>query len=288
MGGTVVFVGAGATKSCGGPLTSEILPNIVKGTKTPPAPVLDAGDRLDLLGGFLTSQFHVTAVSPDEHYLRGNAAFFHMDWDDLQLNIPNPAVPAQFFISNVGGAISKGLEIELGARAAPGVDVFANVGYTHARFGAGSVSSGINVEGNKIPSTPDYTTSAGIQYSRAIGKATVHARADAVFYGSFEYNDANSLGQDAYSLVNFLLLTFALALYERRRIRDVADELWLGDIQIYPFALMGVLLGTLYVGLGPWVIPLFVAPILIARHAFAAKGDVMDRHVGAAHGDRFA
>jgi iron complex outermembrane receptor protein len=131
-----------------------------------------------------------------------NATIFRIDWDDLQLNIPNPAVPAEFFISNVGGAVSKGVEIEIGARAAPGVDLFTAIGYTHARFGDGSSSSGVSVEGNKIPNTPDYTFSAGAQYSRPVGPATVLGRADAVFYGAFQYNDQNSLGQDAYSLVN--------------------------------------------------------------------------------------
>ncbi len=71
-----------------------------------------------------------------------NAAVFYIDWDDLQLNVPNPAVPAQFYISNVGGAVSKGVELEVSARPAPGVDLFTAVGYTHARFSAGSVSSG--------------------------------------------------------------------------------------------------------------------------------------------------
>ena len=93
-----------------------------------------------------------------------NAAVFYIDWDDLQLNIPNPAVPAQFYISNVGGAVSKGVELEVGTRAAPGIDLFTSVGYTHARFAEGSISSGVNVEGNKIPNTPEYTTSAGVQY----------------------------------------------------------------------------------------------------------------------------
>jgi iron complex outermembrane recepter protein len=134
-----------------------------------------------------------------------NAAVFYIDWDDLQLNIPNPAVPAQFYISNVGGAASNGVELEVSARAAEGVDVFTSMGYTHARFSEGSVSSGINVEGNKIPNMPDYTISAGAQYSRAVGSTMVQARADAVFYGAFEYNDQNSLGQDAYSLVNLRL-----------------------------------------------------------------------------------
>ena len=98
-----------------------------------------------------------------------NAAVFHIDWDDLQLNVPNPAVPAQFFISNVGGATSNGVEFELGARAAPGLDLFAAFGYTHARFGAGSVSGPISIDGNKLPNTPDYTFSVGAQYSRLIG-----------------------------------------------------------------------------------------------------------------------
>ena len=35
-----------------------------------------------------------------------NAALFYIDWDDLQLNLPNPQVPAQFYIANVGGARS--------------------------------------------------------------------------------------------------------------------------------------------------------------------------------------
>ena len=134
-----------------------------------------------------------------------NVAVFYIDWDDLQLNLPNPEVPAQFFISNVGGAASKGVEIELNARPATGVEVFTSIGYTHARFSSGSVSNGLDVEGNKIPNTPDYTISAGAQYTRVFGPATITGRADAAFYGSFQYTDDNSLGQDAFSLVNFRL-----------------------------------------------------------------------------------
>jgi iron complex outermembrane receptor protein len=131
-----------------------------------------------------------------------NAAVFHIDWDDLQLNVPNPEVPAQFFVSNVGAATSKGVELELAARAAPGIDVFAAFGYTHARFGAGAVSGPIGIDGNKLPNTPDTTFSVGGQYARLVGSATVLGRIDIVRSGAFQYNDANSLGQDAYTLVN--------------------------------------------------------------------------------------
>jgi iron complex outermembrane receptor protein len=132
-----------------------------------------------------------------------NAALFYIDWDDLQLTIPNPFAPAQFYISNVGGAASKGVELEVSAKASPALDLFTSLGYTHARFSEGSSPGGVDVEGNKIPNTPDYTFSAGIQYSRDIGPTTVQARADAVFYGDLQYTDQNSLGQEAFSLVNF-------------------------------------------------------------------------------------
>jgi iron complex outermembrane receptor protein len=132
-----------------------------------------------------------------------NVAVYYIDWNDLQLNVPDPAVPAQFYISNVGGAASKGFEVELNARPAKGLDVFTSVGYTHARFSSGSISNGVDVAGNKIPLTPDYTITAGAQYTHVVGPATLTGRADAVFYGSFRYTDIDTLGQDAFSLVNF-------------------------------------------------------------------------------------
>jgi hypothetical protein len=81
-----------------------------------------------------------------------------------------------------------------------------------------------------------------------------------------------------YSLVNFALLTCVLSLQTRRPVAAVAEELWLGDLQIYPFALMGVLLGRLYVDVGAWIIPMFVAPILIARAAFGSYVALREAH----------
>ena len=40
--------------------------------------------------------------------------------------------------------------------------------------------------------------------------------------------------------------------------------------QIYPFALLGVFLGALYLDYGAVVVPLFVVPILVARQTFAS------------------
>ena len=85
----------------------------------------------------------------------------------------------------------------------PALDLFGVVGYTRGRFGDGSVSSGSNVSGNKLPTTPEYTTTVGAQYSRTVRPgATIYGRGEAVMYGSFFYDDFNSASQDAYSLTN--------------------------------------------------------------------------------------
>jgi iron complex outermembrane receptor protein len=135
--------------------------------------------------------------------LVANLAYFFIDWQDLQLNVPNPFVPAQFYVANVGSATSAGVEAEIGARPLAGLDVFGAFGYTRARFGDGSRSSGADVSRNEVPGTPGGTASAGVQYSHALGASrTVYGRAEATCYGSFFYDALNSAAQDAYSLVN--------------------------------------------------------------------------------------
>ena len=76
-----------------------------------------------------------------------SAAVFFIDWDNLQLNVPNPVVPGQFFITNVGGASSSGIEFEVTARPHQLVDVFATFGYTNASFADGTVLGPVDVSG---------------------------------------------------------------------------------------------------------------------------------------------
>ena len=135
--------------------------------------------------------------------LSTNAAVFLIDWSDLQLNLPNPFVPGEFYISNVGGARSSGVELELNARPDASVDMFASFGYTHARFAAGTTASGADVSHKTLPFTPDYTASVGAQVSRALTSAIkIYGRGEVAISGRFEYDEANTEGQDAYSLVN--------------------------------------------------------------------------------------
>jgi iron complex outermembrane receptor protein len=132
-----------------------------------------------------------------------SAAVFHINWDDLQLNVPNPFVPGQFYISNVGGARSTGVEFDVAARPRGDVDVFAMLGFTNARFTNGTMSSGLDVSDNQLPYTPDYTATFGGQLTRAIASSfSGYGRAEVVLTGSFQYDESNTQSQDAYSIVN--------------------------------------------------------------------------------------
>jgi iron complex outermembrane receptor protein len=136
--------------------------------------------------------------------LTANCAFFYTHWDNLQLNVPNPFVPGQFYIANVGSAHSKGVEFEMHARPYAGWDVFASAGYNDARFLSGSESGGAPVGGRHVPFTPDYTASGGMQYVWPVGgDIALFARAEVVLSGRFFYDDQNTAGQSAYTLANF-------------------------------------------------------------------------------------
>lgn len=156
--------------------------------------------------------------------VEANAAVFRIDWDDLQLNLPDPLVPAQFYIANVGGATSTGVELEVLGRVHEGVDLFSALGYNRATFDAGSVSSGVPVGGNRIPNAPQYVATVGTQLSHEVRSgATVYGRAEATFYGDFEYDDLNRARQDAYSLASFRVGVRGERLFTEAWVRNAFD-----------------------------------------------------------------
>ncbi|HEY6361436.1 MAG TPA: TonB-dependent receptor, partial [Vicinamibacterales bacterium] len=185
-----------------------------------------------------------------------SAAVFFIDWDDLQLNLPDPAVPAQFYIANVGSATSTGVEAEVNARVTPtgagssvasgfsrkiDVDVFGAIGYTHARFGDDSISSGIPVAGKELPNAPEYTATFGAQLAHALRESVaLYGRAEAVFYGAYFYDDANTASQDAYSLVNFRAGARGRRLFAEAWVKNAFDTEYIPVAFAYgPFAPSG-------------------------------------------------
>ena len=133
-----------------------------------------------------------------------SATAFYLDWTDMQLNVPNPSVPGQFYIANVAGARSSGLEVEARARPVQGLDLIGSLGIVSAHFAPGSISSGVDVSDNTLPNTPGYTAAVGAEWSRPLAAGSrVFARGDLSFFGSYRYDDANREGQEAYSLASF-------------------------------------------------------------------------------------
>ncbi len=170
------------------------------------------------------------------HRVLTNVSVFSIDWQDLQLNVPNPSIPGQFYISNVGSARSSGVEAELDARPSADVNVFAAYGLTHARFGSGTTSGGVAVGGNEIPNAPSYTATIGTELSHPLGSGglRLYGRAEGVFYGAFKYDEANTQGQDAYGLANFRAGARARRVFAEFWIRNAFDTKYVPVAFAYP------------------------------------------------------
>lgn len=174
--------------------------------------------------------------------VRLGAAAFWIDWQDLQLNLPNLQSPGQFYIANVGNASSRGVEFEVNARAHRNLDLFGSFGYTRARFAEGTSSSGVDVSNNIIPNTPDYTATFGAHASRVLTRAaTLYGHGEVVFYGAFKYDDANLSEQEAYSLANFRAGVQSKYLFAEGWIRNAFDSAYVPVAFAFPLAPSGFL-----------------------------------------------
>jgi iron complex outermembrane receptor protein len=141
---------------------------------------------------------------------KANLSAFYIAMDDKQVRVLDPESLLST-TTNAGKAYSYGLEVQLKATPLVGWEVFANFGYTQAKFDE-FISSGWNstrtsvvyedLSGNYLPFAPEYTFNAGAQYRSAGG---FMGRLDIIGNGKFYGDTANSCEQDPYQLVNLRL-----------------------------------------------------------------------------------
>jgi hypothetical protein len=102
MAGTVIFLGAGATKACGGPMTNEILPAVLGG----PDPLSPSSA---LLSDFLDKLFHVNRGAPPDQFpglplvmslldtALDRRQAFHPEWDPQRISDVRQAIELRMF-----------------------------------------------------------------------------------------------------------------------------------------------------------------------------------------------
>ncbi len=81
-----------------------------------------------------------------------------------------------------------------------------------------------------------------------------------------------------YLAVAWTLIVTSYAIEGTRAWREVLAELSSAGVDVFPFAVLGFLLGSLYLALGAGVMLLIVVPIFIAREMFASYLKVKEAH----------
>lgn len=161
--------------------------------------------------------------------LRTNVAAFYIDWEDLQLNEPVLTAPGRFYIANAGSARSRGIEAEFTYRIARQWDVFGSVGTVDSRFAAGSLSSGLNVGGRRLPNTPSYTGHLGTQLTRDLAPGLAgFVRVQVNTVGPYHYSDLpGSPMQTNYSLTDVRAGVRARSWYAEASVRNLFDKAYI-------------------------------------------------------------
>jgi iron complex outermembrane receptor protein len=133
-----------------------------------------------------------------DNRLTANLAVFWSNVDDYQILLTE-ATGLSTQIAN-GGVRTNGVELELSAKPAKGLDLIAGFGYTNARFTRyTNPFTGQNFNGNRLTYAPEFTFNLGVQYRSPGG---FFSRVDVQGFGTYFFDDANRLKQDPFTLVN--------------------------------------------------------------------------------------
>lgn len=132
-----------------------------------------------------------------------NASLFFNDVQDQQLFAFDSA--SFTFVPEPLDMESYGAELEVGYRLMPGLDLFGSAGYTHAEIKRASANA---EDGNRVPSTPRFTSSVSLQYRTSAAwlglpdSADVFGLVQHQYVGERAADVGNNFGLDAYHAVS--------------------------------------------------------------------------------------
>jgi iron complex outermembrane receptor protein len=130
--------------------------------------------------------------------LSANLGFFWHNIRDYQVLV----VDETGFLGTTANADveTRGVELELRAKPLNGLDIIAGFGYTDATFSNyTNPLSGESFKGNQLTYAPEFTYNLAVQYRSSIG---VLGRVELQGLGTYFFDDANTLKQDPFALVN--------------------------------------------------------------------------------------
>lgn len=144
--------------------------------------------------------------------IKANLTYFQIEMKDKQVSdlvMENGRIDAT--VRNAAKAYSRGIELEFWAELEGGLEVMAGMGRVEAKFDdwiATEYNSDYSAlvkndyRGKHIPNIPAYNGNLGVQYRHLSG---VLARIDVLETGAFYGNAANTVKEEAYTLVNLRL-----------------------------------------------------------------------------------
>lgn len=127
----------------------------------------------------------------------------------VNAQVPTLVLPAAVVVTrNTGRLTSKGVEVELAAKPADGLELNYNFGYNDAGYTNLKLAQNgaeVNLKGKRQLFTPDVTSMLAVQYGYGLGKlhaARLVVRGEWRYLGAQYFDLSNTIRQPSYGLLN--------------------------------------------------------------------------------------
>ena len=173
--------------------------------------------------------------------LRVNASLFDYDFSDMQVQAVNPNNFGTTQLSNAGEADIRGAELESSILLAEGLQLDVGLSWLDTEFVEFVKPNGVDLSGNKLPNSPEFTANIGVGYDREVdGVGRLFSRVDYYYSDEKFFTDFNDAAkQESYELINmrlgieFIGGQWGVALFGK----NVTDELVRETVFVSPFLL---------------------------------------------------